>query len=506
MIQKITLADVTEVYRFAHRIRELKFHKHKKEAFIVGVSTLSERGCWLLSFACWNCLFNSRFVRINASLFHSIVTRDDNATFQDFIRLLRHYEGAKVTSRREGELTKFLARCSPEHHTFYLSLLDKSFIEHLPMFEVQSHLHIDDITVDEVYAAPLAASAFAGLSYPVAVRALVSDVMDVVTLSKTPAHLRFQRVEGRARLDVPANLRRDAKLCANAHFGMAGVLAADGKLYPFDFSIGVLQGYPERVKELTGFIRRSLLSGIDDGPIAVAESAADLPAVLRVAAGHIPTPTQILFSDESSSVTGKVFCVDSRMALGIIESLWVEDGEAKGFKVWLNGSIHDCIHAFPGKENTLLGRPELLYGEVLQMFYIKLDPTAPPVLIANEVLWDARKWRDKRMRGSSVQIEKCVLCGSTQWPHASRGLCRRCECNLQFWFAKYPPGEWIPETVRKFNESRYLSCWEPAMLNAARCRYKGYLLEARDDGMWRFADDPESMELYQAWKRQYLNS
>jgi hypothetical protein len=192
---------------------------------------------------------------------------------------------------------------------------------------------------------------------------------------------------------------------------------------------------------------------------------------------------------------GKYF--DARVAHGVIESMWEENGEALGFNVWFNGSLRKVPYAFYGKDNSLLNYPAAANKHMLRFFYLTVG--GEHYHIGKEIDWRTPIWRKNKVKGTSMRVEKCVLCGGTDHAHSCRGMCNSCQILCHYHHTKNGAGVWITPSPH-MSKKRLVGCWEPELLNKLKCRHKGYLLKANDKGDWGFFEDEESMRHYKHWK------
>lgn len=497
---RIDNETVLEVARFVDKVKRIGYHQHKKDAFTRGVSELSEDGFWLLTFACWHSLFNSRFTAIDASLYFALpATEVNTSTFSGFLRILHQYDRTRVTTRREGELSKFLLSCSPEFRSMYLLLLSKAVVKGLPMTEVQTLLPIDSIDMEVVYGPlPVLSTSFADLAYPIMVQPLKGDV--------SPDSLRFGIIHRTAqicggyrgpelsRTKLSQAMRRDMLALPTPKGFWPGYFDNAGHFYAVDSYPGLevyrdAQGQTEdlavRSKSLELW-RQVVLLHLSNEPFTVVEDEAGLGDALRHVMADSPG-VHLVISDGRTAYSGDAFTVECRTTQSTIHSLWVDDGKAKGFNVWCNGVLRQCLYSFPGKDASLLGSPDFIKRRQLEFFYFELGSDV--YLVGKRILWDAEGWRKQPRKDTGVFVEKCALCGSTKWQHQNRGLCCSCIWNMPRIFERYGTGVWIPPS-RNFINLRHEGCWHYTLLNLTQYRHAGrYYLEARENGDWRFLDE-----------------
>jgi hypothetical protein len=254
--------------------------------------------------------------------------------------------------------------------------------------------------------------------------------------------------------------------------------------------------YPERIEKLRRFQQANLLTQITTDYIGLAHREEEvLPEVVKVMEGA--AHEYIMLTDGNTLMTGQAHAVEVRSTCGIIDGFWgnpgVVDGE-NGFRVWFNGELFNVAFSFCGRNNSLLNNISLVRGKLLEFLYIKMGITR--IGVGRKVLWDTPAWRPKRLRGSALRIEKCALCGDTKSRHARRGICQVCETNLYRFFAQYGPDFWITPASGMAGKRRR-TAWEPSLLNAIKFRLHGHLLEAREDGCWRFTSQPQETEKQQ---------
>lgn len=493
LIPNITPSHLSEVMAFHEELSSIKFHKTKRDRFTQRVATLSGEGLWLLTFCSWFSLFNFRFKQIDESLYYAVPVREENeSTFKEFIDVVRFFNRKKVTPSREGILIKFLMTCDQAHKDFYLSILTKQFVKALPLVDVQTVLDLDSIEVQSIYGPiEILTSGFSDLEYPVAVRSLPDPSYPLCVFAKEPHNqLSWQLDQGEFR-KVSHLLPADVVYANTPRYTLVGFAdsAKQGvRFYPVDFfptSAAFRSGageYPARVEALQQFLTSNLLTQTATSPIRVARSEPEvLPAVLEVMAGA--ESAYICLSDRNTHKTGKAYAVEVRVTTGIIDSFWVEAGSVRGFMLWFNGELFPCTFSFGGLNNALLNSIEHVQGKLLEFLYIKIG--GKKVGVGRQLLYSAPTWRVRRLRGSDMMIEKCIMCGTTETPHSVRGICHQCERNLHRFWKQYGPDNWIPisNTLRR---NRRKACWEPSLMNAVDYWIKGHRLVAREGGEWMF--------------------
>ena len=502
---------VLEVQQFHEKIRSIGYHRKKKDAFLLGASELSSDGRWLLTFACWHSLFNSRFTAIDASLYYALPkTEHTRAVFSDFLRLLHAYDRTRVTTRREAQLSRFLLKCAPVTRRFYLELLAKTFTKGLPLTEVQTTLPMDTITLETVYAPlPELTTSFTELTYPILLQPLHAathrEQLRFVLLTKTPAGLGVPKGLN-PRLAVREDLKRlPAPQCVLPAFADPA-----GRTYTVDAFAGIpghrcyrLAEEPrDAVAEREDFIeraeflattRQAITTQLSCAPVALVETEAELGEQLGLLMLQSAS-TSLLVTDKDTARTKNAYVTTCRITQGIIDGVWAEGATPRGLYVWVNGLRHSCPFGFAGKDNAVLGTPDLVRGKVAEEYYFLLGQTMHVAM--KQILWEAKPWTGApRQVDSTIWVEKCALCGGTHRPKQNRGLCQSCVWNMPYHFKRHGVGTWI-RPAKQLTRRRQAGCWHPHLLNRNRYRHAGrYYLEARDDGAWRFVDDDHDGQL-----------
>lgn len=498
---------ISTVAAFRAEVAAVKYHKHKRERFVTLLKTLDSETRQLLTFCCWHCLFNFRFQAIDESKYYSIPPREGgDPAFEAFIDLLRYYNRRKVTPSREQILIHFLSGCSGERQDFYLSLLSKGFIKDLPLTDIQLELELNEIDAGEIYGSiSRLKTGFSELSYPVVISAIHSadfPLCAYVKHAKGQHSLSFQHEQGTfVKIDplLPADTRYiiTPKL---ALLGFAGALPSGRTiLHPIDYFGSMKEfrlyrkgraelPFEQRIRELRTFQAGNFLTQVTTQYVGFANSEQEvLPELVKAMCGS--GYNQAVISDQDTARTGRAFTAGVSTTVGVIESFLVENGQAAGFQIWFNGALFPVAFDFSGRNNALLHDIAPCKGKLLEFLYLHVG--AESVGVGTKILWDAPLWRPKRMKHRGIYIEKCALCGSVTNPHARRGVCKSCERNLYQIFDQYGPDNWIIP-AKPTREKRLKSCWEPRLLNTVRYVHKGCLLEAREDGCWRFKSQEEN--------------
>lgn len=79
--------------------------------------------CFLRDFSVWRVAWNS----IDASRYYIVPSSEkQEATFQDFARLLQYYHKRPINNDNEAELVFFLSKCTSKFRDFYLDILSRS--------------------------------------------------------------------------------------------------------------------------------------------------------------------------------------------------------------------------------------------------------------------------------------------------------------------------------------------------------------------------------------------
>jgi hypothetical protein len=361
--------------------------------------------------------------------------------------------------------------------------------------------------IDQVYEPlPPLTTSFAELTYPVTVRRLDTDLLNPAIVAKLGSRKTVQQAPEWLAKQAQPELKRDLILAPIGMFALYGYLSRAGRFYPVDMfdktaDVGIpdADGYPQRIERLQQFLNTSLLTRVDNTPVAMAHNEEELRDALLTVLERREV-SHALFTDSNTPVSGVAHTAECRLTKAGVEGLWIEEGEAKGFLCWLNGVRYHVPMRFSGRDQYVLANPKCIVGETLSVYYLRLGRLRQ--VIGKEILW-GQSWRRAYSRtGNDVMVEKCILCGSTKWPHVNHGICRSCECNLPYYWSKAQVWEWItPSSV--MGKKRAASCWEASLLNAVGYRHRGHKLEAREDGCWRFTQDEESMRLYLEWKEKF---
>lgn len=496
----VKAGHIDEVIALHQEITSINYHKEKRKRFSLCVSNLSDEARWLLTFSCWFCLFNFRFKSIDESRYFSIPDRDDpEATFSDFLAVVRFFNRRKVTPSREGVLIRFLTRCTRAEKEFYLLLLSKGFTKGMPLMEIQTALDLGAINIQEIYGAPeVLQTGFSSLTYPVAITSIPSPELPLGVVSREPRSTFSLIGKGGELATSKPLVPVDLQYIKTPRFTVAGYTApspATGRnvFLPVDYFDTLKEfrrcrndqkvtPYPERIAKLRRFQESNLLTQISTNYTGLAYREEEvLPEVVKVMEN---TPYGfVALTDARTVLAGQSHVVEVRVGKGIIDSFWQNAGRVEGFFVWFNGELFPVSFSFCGPNNSLLNSIAPLKGKLFEFLYMKVGSTR--IGVGRKVLWDTLPWRQKRLRGSDLHVEKCAMCGGTS-RHATRGICRVCEVNMGYYFTTYGPGAWVapgPKMTRK----RHMGVWEPSLLNAVEYSFKGHRLEAREDGCWRFA-------------------
>jgi len=490
---EIKETDVGKIIELTIEMQQAKFYPAKRKILISSLTSLKESEKWLLNFCCWQCLFNSRFKAIDADklcLYEPAKT--NKTTFQDFLKIVKKFDSKRVSPSRLKPLLQFLANCDEKHRNFYLALFTKDFINYFPALEIQTLLDLDSISGEKVYGEPeYLKTSFSELRYPVSLRRISSKKLTPYIIAKEPLStmLLTKTEEGYKRVVKSPHIKIDIKLSTTPRFAVAGFYDSD-TYYPTDcFSYWescavYLKGidldqhlYSNRISDLNNFVDRSMLVHTDSSKSYFATSEQEvIDAIADLAKGSMIS--DILVLDSESTRTGEAYRIICRTASGIIESV-----SENYISVWANGELVNCYYKFEGKEQALLTAPELLKDRVMEFYYVKIGNTE--YSIGKGVCWHRERWREMRLRGTNIWIDKCALCGSTQHKHANRGVCISCEANLHYYYDTYGVGNWI-QPSQQMIKKRYESVWKPSALNLVKYRYKGTTLEANETGEWRF--------------------
>ena len=481
----------------------VKYHQGKKKKFLEVVAKLSEEELWLMSFSCWFCIFNPRFISIDESKYYIFPEKETcEATFLDFIEVIQFYNRKKVTPSREGLLASFLMTCDRSAKDFYLSLLSKNYIKGLPLVEVQEVLRLDSISSHDIYGHMRELqTSFSDLKFPVAIVGIPSPDLPLCLHSREP-HTTLSKVQqGDGWVNSESHLPVDSVYIKTPRYTLAGYVSTTENpkrsfFHPIDFFearkeyIKYLKGeevtpFADRIVALRNFQKDNLLTQVSTGYIGFAHAPGEiLPEVVAVMQEN--PNSYVVLVDKNTAATGNAHTVKVRIARGIIHDFWAENGAAKGYQLWFNGELFNCPFSFTGKNNSLLNNITPVKDKLFAFYYLKIGKTK--IGVGQEILWGVKPWRAKRLRFSEMRIEKCALCGDSKAVHARRGICHTCECQLYTLFRHHGPNAWIqPAAITK--RKRDEGCWESSLLNNVQYSHKGCLLVAREDGSWMFRED-----------------
>lgn len=472
--------------------------REKKRLIKAGVLALNAEETWFITFCVWFCLYNTRFKAIEDSKYYTVPASATNeATFADFLALIKIYQRRSVSPSREADLVKFLRMCSREMQDVWLLLLSKKFTVGLPIYEVQDSLDLGAIDIYEVYGAvePLQTS-FSALRYPVAISHFRAPDAPLYIFSRGGNHNTFYSLGAGGLVTEKNFLPEDSSWVTTPRFTIVGYLGEEGKrsiFHPIDYFSSIAEyraylrgeevtGLQDRVVKLREYQQYNLLTQTYAGYIGAADSEATLlDEIVKVVTAA--DPQYLILVDNNTSRTGEAHSVRAQRTVGIIEDYWVDSGEVKGFLVWFNGALTKVLMSFAGKNKALLHNITPMAGKLLSFCYVKLGKYKS--YTGMEVLWGQKPWRPKRVRHSTLRVEKCALCGGTDVVHARRGICKGCDGNVHIYFKRYGVGEWIMPS-RYMREKRELSAWEPTLLTVVDYHCRGHIVEAREDGCWRF--------------------
>lgn len=504
----ITNDHIDEVIELRQRL--LSTHSvGRRKTFPELLKGLSEEGRWLLTFFLWFSLINFRFHGVEEAQYFSIPAQMENkAAFRDFIEVVRYFNRRRVTPTRERVLIKFLASCNAKYRDFYLLSFSKKFAKGFPLHEVQTMLNLDSIDIQEVYGAvKLLQTTFSDLKYPVAISTMSAPDHPLSVVGREPNGIYALRQEDGSM--VPANnpIPNDLQFIHTPRFTLVGFAGKKGEFTAIDM-FPMMQFYrrytrgdsevpwPERVRNLRDFLHGNLLHEVHAGYLGFATNETELiPEIVQVM--QESENPYVVLADQDTAKTGDAFAVEVRPVEGQIEDYWIEDGIPKGFLIWFNGSLFPVAFSFTGKANAMLRAIDPLRGKLLSFLYIKIGEAR--VGVGREVLWHKKPWRTARLRGSKAYIEKCIFCGTTEQRHTNHGICHSCECNLYHHYRVYGPSKWITPS-RKTTDKRAAGGWEPSFLNSMRYCFKGHVLEAREDGCWRFRPDEKArLDYFRRW-------
>ena len=510
MLPDIQQSHLREVMDLHQELTEVKYYKEKRRRFSLLVSGLSPEAHWLLTFFCWFCLFNFRFKKFDESRFYSVpVAKDSSSDFKGFINVIRYFNRKSITNHCEAILLKFLVACDQEQQDFWMEVLSKRFVKALPLLDVQSELDLDLISVQDVYGPiELLQTGFEGLTYPVAVTALSTPEVPLQIFCREPHKKRSLELHGSELVAIPSVLKQDHRYVKTPRYTLIG-FGADTSFYPVDYfetwadysayRAGTEVPFHSRIDNLRKFISSNLLVEVSQNYIGFATTKDEIiPEIIKVMENS--SDRHLCISDQKTASTGKALTVEARVAKGLIDSYWIEDSEVKGYNLWFNGKLFPCSFSFCGLNNSLLNSIALVKGKLLKFLYIKVGDYRAGV--GREILHHEKPWRNGKLKGGIIRVEKCAFCGGTGSRHESRGVCKNCEGILYRYYQWYGPDVWIKQTP-DLKRRRGRAVWEPTLLTNVQYRFKGHYLEAAENGDWRFATHPDAIKQYEQQREKY---
>lgn len=525
---QITEQHVQNVIEISAKVKAEKYHQRKKDLFNQLIAQQDELTKYLFAFCCYHCLFNPRWRIIESSRYFTVSLQETNqATFLDFLKVLKHYENFRVTSRREKVLIKFLQKCDKVHFDFYCSLFDKTFIKDLPLTNVQEHLDLDAVDISEAYTIEELKEQFDELVYPITITTIDTRDADFV-IHSVEATRTIQRVLKENDLEIVKNrvLRSEKVYNKFPEYTLVGYIyevekeeknsgsrgkrkghqAAVHRFVPIDFFEDFKEynhyflekntvEYSARINRLNDYLATTCTASVKDTFVGFAEKPEDIfPELLKLMTGK--EYAYLLFSDANSARLGNTKAVECRKTEGILEDYWVEDEVVKGMLVWFNGILRKVAFNFNGDNNRLLNSIKPIKHKLVSFLYIVINDVE--YYFGMEVNLEKKPWLRKSIKHNGIWVEKCACCSGTDYVVDYRGVCRSCAQNMAYFLKNYGPDVWIPPHWFKAKK-RKANCWSYTLTNAVKYRYKGYLLEARPDGWWRLATNEESMAEYLAW-------
>lgn len=506
-ISEVTSDTISAVYSLWIEVIDITYTKNRRERFSFLVGTLQPDALWLLTVCCWFCMYNNRFNAIESSNYYSLPLADTNtSTFGAFVAMIRGYTRKNVSSYNEGALIKFLMTCDSKHRDFYLLLLSKEFIHKLPIYSVQLSLDVSGIRASALYGdVEPESTGLSGLNYPVGITGVPTPELDLYIIYRAPNRKGVLKQEGSEFIPVYDHFMTDELNYINTpRFAVAGFISAVKRslptFHPFDMLPSktvynksqqtAVAEYQERLTHLRRFLDSNLLTRASTSYVGSASSSTEFRDELAKVISESPHQW-VAITDSQSYLTGSVHVLPVSITFGIIEDYWIDEGTPSGFQVWFNGQLFKVSFSFVGKNNSLLNSIGPLRGKLLEFYYLKLDEYR--LGIYRSVLWDKAPWRPHRLRGTSIHIEKCALCGGTDYIHANRGFCVKCESHMYYFSKKYGYDTWIPPGYST-GKTRKQNSWECSLLNTMNYKFKGTTIIAREDGYWMFKSKEESVE------------
>lgn len=492
MIPQITNEHIQQVLGFRDTVLSSKHIPTRQKLFAAEVPTLSPEANWLLTFCCWFCLLNFRYTAADASRFHVVPLGKGKTTFAEFTEVLKHFNRKRLTPSREKEVITFLARCNDQQRTFYMLLLNKQFTRGMPLSTLQLELDMSVISVEDLYGTiqPLQES-FANLTYPLAVTALDSPDMALVMAGRRPNGNKRNRQytedgwkQTEAFLLEDYNYIEEPTYCLVGYAGYHAVgraIVNPIDLFPDCRCLNKINPPPvpefkQRIENLNQFLENHLLTQVVPRKVGYAEAPEELPKAIITALSGV-NHRELVFTDSTTWQTGKSVRISAGRAFGTIQEYWVEHGEAKGFRVWFNGELHNVYYDFSGRNNPLLYSIKPCFYKTLDFYRMVVGEEQ--LNVGHTIRWFEKPWR--KLYGKEGTTEKCTYCADTKHKYIRRGLCKDCEWAMYSLLDWNGADKWIKPT-NEIAERRRDTCWEPEFFNRFQHISEGHLVQMREDG------------------------
>jgi len=537
--------DVAELLAVTNSIKAIKSHKEKKEFVTVTVPNLRPEVSYLFSVFLYHSLFNSRWAVIDISNYFTVRKKNANeSTAEDFIKLLRAYDRKKPRLRKDSKLFKFLQLCDKPYFDFYASLLEKKFHEGLPLTECQELLNLEEVSLSDIYdPEEKVRENLEALTFPVAItRVDHIEAEFVIFVKRTDAVYCYKIVNGQLKTTWGAlyNIRSTSTIFDQPVYAVAGIrVKIDDpnfagrrkattairnkkrnttyyKFIPMDLFKdrteieAYINGeevtpFIERYKNLQEFLDYSFVFGSSDDYVGFANSEQDLQEEVTKLLGK-NKQGYLVFYDENSVRTMTVSAKKCATVETVIDSLWVEGEEVKGFIVWHNAEMHKVALDLPSKHKGLLKNPQALKTRVLDCIYFRVNDKCfyfPVQFNFNSKFWGSTR--------AGVYLTCCCVCGGTEYKHDGNGICTSCLMNMYNIFRRVGPNNWHNET-RNQQKKRSKVGWHHSILDNAKVRFQGYRLKGRVDGAIMYVPDEEAQAKYeheiskQGWNKNLKKS
>lgn len=496
-----------------------------RERLIQGTEQLGERESYLLSFIrFFRGTDNAKWRRIDESVWWAVPPAPyQKATFGDFINVIRFYQRKKITVDNEKLLVQFLTGCTEYYQEFYLAIITKAtWMNQLFSYAVLGAIvDVRKIKPEAIFGKPVPLTmTFGELAFPLCVMPCPPKDMSLCVISKvkTGNVLHVYKLPYK-KGDKPFTTvgKKGTHLFAMESFAVVGYYDEErGKVYGFDLhrSLGSYRvwsrsgksvfDYPERIQRLKLLTERSLQSILVDSPRELAIDTLELVTAVGSALKRSDSGFILLTREYDTPIRYQAV-----KCKGLIDSIWTEDGVAKGLRVWHNARVLTCQFDFSGKYNALLFNSESIRGRVVDMYLF--DDSSITAAAVHSVNLEEKPYTTEDIEfsdGTKGLIEKCIYCARSNIEHKARGVCNNTWMNWCRIFGSNGPDNWFSPTPT-VRERRRATGWSPDLVNKVRYSYKGYVIVANEQGQLMFKSDPEEMAAYKeqiAQIQEYLDS